>query len=1160
MRWQRPARSISAAIEYQDRVASVNIALRDVSLQDRYTQESGVLFLSGTQALVRLLLTQRARDHKAGLNTAGFVSGYRGSPLGGFDMALWQARAELKAAGVVFQPGVNEDLAATSVWGTQQIDSLPGKTVDGVFAMWYGKGPGVDRSGDPFKHGNYAGTTEHGGVLVVFGDDHPGKSSTVAHQSEQALAANLIPVLYPSNVEEILEYGLHGWAMSRYTGLWVGLKTVNETVETTATVEVQPGTPNILPPNGANDGVDIRPQPDYGPQRDESVVIRHRLPRVHDYARANPLDSRRFGASGARLGVVSTGKAYADLADALALLGINDDRARALGLSVYKVGLIWPLEPNGLRDFAAGCEELFFIEEKRAFVEDQAAKLLINDKSAPIFSGKRDPQGDELLPADVQLDPATIARALLRRLEALGLADDALRQAAAGVAAAKPVPLDPTQPRRLPYFCSGCPHNSSTKLPDGSVAMSGIGCHSMAMWMNRNTLKPVQMGAEGANWIGLSHFTKTRHVFQNLGDGTYSHSGLLAIRAAVQAEVNITYKILANDAVAMTGGQPVEGALSTEMIVRQVLAENIARCMVVTDDLARTLVNVPGVPVVPRAELSRVQKELSAIPGVTVLVYEQVCAAEKRRRRKRKLMPDPALRVFINEAVCEGCGDCSVQSNCVSIQPKETAFGRKRRIDQSSCNKDTSCIEGFCPSFVIVQGGQLRRKSGALDRSRFAALPEVEPAAQASCNMLITGVGGTGVVTIGSVLAMAANLIGKGANSYNMTGLAQKGGAVFSHLRIAESPAALKGSLVGPAEADLILGCDMVTAASPDGLKTCAGDRTRALLNGSVEPTAAFQANRDYRIDRDALADRLRDITLETVTVDAGEAAERLLGDKIGANMLLVGYAYQKGWLPLPLAAIRKAIDLNGAAVQFNLDAFDLGRLAVIDPQALLPADRQTAPVLETVPETLEAVKAHRVAHLTRYQHAAWAQVYAAAVERAQRAEQAVLPGSQDFALAVARNLAKLMAYKDEYEVARLYAETPWRREVAETMAGDVKLSLYLAPPLLSRPDPETGRPRKMKFGAWIFPALRVLAGFKWLRGTAFDPFGYSAERRAERALVGAYLADLARILPQLSAATLPAAIAWANIPDAIRGFGPVKEAAMAAAQQTRQAVLRDFS
>lgn len=1132
----------------------MNIALRDISLKDRYTQTSGVVFLSGTQALVRLLLMQRARDKEAGLNTGGFVSGYRGSPLGGLDMALWQAREELKQSGVIFQPGVNEDLAATAVWGTQQIDSLPGKTVDGVFAMWYGKGPGVDRSGDPFKHGNYAGTTEHGGVLVVFGDDHPGKSSTVAHQSEQALAANLIPVLYPSNVDEIMEYGLHGWAMSRYTGLWVGLKTVNETVETTATVEIAPGLPRILAPNASEDGTDIRPRPDYGPQRDESVVIRHRLPRVHEYARVNPVDNRRFGVAGAKLGVVSAGKAYTDLADALALLGIDEDRAVALGLSVYKIGLVWPVESVGLRDFSAGCEELLFVEEKRAFLEDQAAKILFNDAAAPLISGKRDPQGHDLLPSDVQLDPVTIANVLMLRLEALGLADEALRAAHAKLGTSTAPPLDPAQPRRLPYFCSGCPHNSSTKLPDGSVAMSGIGCHSMAMWMNRDTLKPVQMGGEGTNWIGLSHFTNTRHVFQNLGDGTYSHSGLLAIRAAVQANVNITYKILANDAVAMTGGQPVEGSLTTEMIVRQVLAENVVRCVVVTDDLDRTAVSVPGVSVVARADLMTVQRELSATPGVTVLVYEQVCAAEKRRRRKRDLMPDPAIRVFINDDVCEGCGDCSVQSNCVSIVPKDTAFGRKRRIDQSSCNKDTSCVEGFCPSFVVVEGGRMRKKAGSLDRSRFADPPEIRIADPEQYNVLITGVGGTGVVTIGSVLAMAANLIGRGANSYNMTGLAQKGGAVFSHLRLTRHPAMLNGSQVGPGAADLILGCDMVTAAGTDGLKTCSPDRTRAILNNTIEPTAAFQANRDYHIDGTALAENVRRVSAETVAIDAGEIAERILGDKIGANMLLVGYAYQKGWLPLPLAPLRRAIELNGAAVQFNLDAFDLGRLGAISPEIFQHSSASGA-----LPDTLDALVDHRVAHLTRYQNAAWAQRFMDYIAQVRQAEQTVSPGSEVLARAVAVNLSKLMSYKDEYEVARLYAQGAWRSNIADTMEGDMKLSLYLAPPLLSRMNPETGRPEKIKFGPWIFPAMRLLSNFKWLRGTPLDPFGRTQEREQERALIKEYEADMNAILPQLSAGNLAAAVERAQLPDSIRGFGPVKEEAMAAARARRAAIMTKF-
>jgi indolepyruvate ferredoxin oxidoreductase len=1129
----------------------MNIALRDVSLNDRYTQSSGTLFLSGTQALVRLLITQRDRDRKAGLNTAGFVSGYRGSPLGALDMELWKSRDMLKSASVIFQPGVNEDLAATSVWGTQQIDSLPGRTVDGVFAMWYGKGPGVDRSGDPFKHGNYAGTTEHGGVLVVFGDDHPGKSSTVAHQSEQALAANLIPVLYPSNVEEILEYGLHGWALSRFSGLWVGLKTVNETVETTSTVNVSEDMVEITLPTPLDAVTDIRPQLDYGPQRDETVVIRHRLPRIHEYARANRLDLRNLGKSGAKLGIISSGKAYADLTDALSNLGIDETRAQALGISVYKVGLIWPLEPSNIKAFAEGCDELFFIEEKRAFLEDQTAKILINEKIRPILTGKLDPAGEVVLPSDIQLNPLMIAEAIMKRMEALGLADDELREAFRRSHAGEVAKVDPSQPRRLPYFCSGCPHNSSTKVPEGSVALSGIGCHSMAMWMNRDTLKPVQMGAEGSNWIGLSHFTTTKHVFQNLGDGTYSHSGLLAIRAAVLSKVNITYKILANDAVAMTGGQPIEGALTTEMIVRQVLAEDVERCVVVTDDLDRTAINISGVDVVARGELDRVQRELSQIEGTTVLVYEQVCAAEKRRRRKRKLMPDPATRVFINEDVCEGCGDCSVQSNCVSIMPKETEFGRKRSIDQSSCNKDMSCIEGFCPSFVIIEGGKLRANEGALDRAQFESLPDVDVPDFDTCNVLITGVGGTGVVTIGSVLAMAANLIGKGANSYNMTGLAQKGGAVFSHLRLASRPDDLRGSQIGPKSADVVLGCDLVTAASADGLKTYSTGKTRALLNGKPDPTSAFQFDRDFKIDEFGLATKVQSVTAEAVVVDAGEIAQRMLGDKIGANMFIVGYAFQKGWLPLPMNALRKAIELNGAAVPFNLDAFDLGRLAAFNPDAI----SNNAPPARKL-ETLNDIVTHHAGHLVRYQGKRWAAQYTNWVDRVRQAEQRVTPGSNALAIAVARNLSKLMSYKDEYEVARLYAETAWKARLSDTFDSPQRLSLYLAPPMLSRPDPITGRPKKMRFGPWIFPAMNVLSKFKMLRGTPLDPFGRHHDRRKERRLIAEYESDLELVLTQLNAGNLSTAVEWATIPDNIRGFGPVKNKAIEKAATKRSVVL----
>ncbi|MEP3437505.1 MAG: indolepyruvate ferredoxin oxidoreductase family protein [Hoeflea sp.] len=1135
----------------------MNIALRDVSLSDRYTQTEGTIFLNGNQALVRLLLTQRELDRKAGLNTAGFVSGYRGSPLGGFDMELWKSKDFLKSHSIVFQPGMNEDLAATSVWGTQQIDSIPGRTVDGVFAMWYGKGPGIDRSGDPFKHGNYAGTTQQGGVLVVFGDDHPGKSSTVAHQSEQALAAHLIPVLYPSNVEEILTYGLHGYALSRYTGLWVGLKTVNETVDTTTTVDVDDKAIGFVSPNRSNPDIDIRPRLEYNPQRDETIVIRHRLPLIHEFARANRLDLRTHGKAGAKLGVVATGKAYSDLLDALELLGIDEARIKALGVSIYKVGMIWPVEPTGFAEFASGCDELLFVEEKRAFVEEQAARILFNEAMRPKITGKSDTDGLRLLPSDVQLDPRTIARVLASRMEALGLADEALTVLAGSLTEGRLVQPDPTQPKRIPYFCSGCPHNTSTKVPDGSVALSGIGCHSMAMWMDRDTLKPVQMGAEGANWIGLSNFTKTGHVFQNLGDGTYSHSGLLAIRAAVLAGVNITYKILANDAVAMTGGQPVEGELVTEDIVRQVLAENVKRVVVVSDDIDRTSVQIKGVDVVDRKELPRIQRLLADIEGTTVIVYEQVCAAEKRRRRKRKLMPDPTTRIFINENVCEGCGDCSVQSNCVSVLPTDTPFGRKRKIDQSSCNKDYSCVQGFCPSFVTVEGGKPRRDAGGFDRKLVKDLPEIETAAK-SVNVLITGVGGTGVVTIGSVLAMAANLVGLGSSSYNMTGLAQKGGAVFSHLRLTASPDALGSSQVGPASADLVLGCDLITAASLDGLKTYDAGRTRALLSSIPAPTAAFQSDRDYRVDNDALIAKVDSAVLELRAIQADRIAEQVLGDRIGANMLMVGYAHQMGWLPLPLSAIRKSIELNGAAIEFNMDALDLGRLVAVDP-AKFAVDN---PPLSLPPQALddtEALIAHRKSHLTKYQNAKWAARYEQLVRRIQSAEAAAVEGSEDLTRAVATNFSKLMSYKDEYEVARLYADTAWKVQLDNAIEGYGKMSLWLAPPLMTRVDPETGRPRKIKFGPWIFTAMGILGKLKAVRGSRLDPFSYTQERKLERALIDQYERDMIDMVDNLKPETLAHAIELARLPEIIRGYGPVKMAAIEKAANQRRTVLDLF-
>ena len=1134
----------------------MNTALAGVTLDDKYEQSRGRVLLSGNQALVRMLLLQRQLDAAAGLNTAGFASGYRGSPLGGFDLELWENLERLKQSHVVFQPGVNEDLAATAVWGTQQAVLLPGTRYDGIFSIWYGKGPGVDRSGDPLKHGNRQGAAQHGGVLVAMGDDHPGKSSTISHQSEQALAAHFLPVLYPSSVQELLEYGIAGWALSRYSGLWVGLKCVNETVEGTATVEVdrerfRHQRPDIaLPPGGLN----VNPRPGANREADEMLIVRHRIPAAQAWARANHIDRVVVDAERRRLGIVTSGKAYVDVMQALAALGIDAARAAALGLRVYKVGMIWPLEPEGLREFAAGHEELLFVEEKAAFVEDQAAKLLYNlpQERRPRITGKHDEHGASLLPADVQLDFATVALAIARRLAALGLEDDALRQRLAllqgRVARARETPPGPAA--RTPYFCSGCPHNTSTKVPEGSLSLAGIGCHTMAVFMNRRTLWPTQMGGEGLNWTGIAPFTAMPHVFQNLGDGTYFHSGLLAVRGAVAAGASITYKILYNDAVAMTGGQPVEGHLSVAEIAQQLLAERVKRVVLVSDDPDKFRTpdaHVPaGVSIHHRSELDAVQRELREVPGVTALIYEQTCAAEKRRRRKRGEFPDPPKRAFINAAVCEGCGDCSTQSNCVSIQPRETEFGRKREIDQSSCNKDYSCVNGLCPSFVTVHGGQPRKpRAASLGAELFASLPDAPlPAIAGSWNVLIAGVGGTGVVTVGSVLAMAAHLEGRQASVIDMTGLAQKNGAVWSHLRIGDGGQRLPGARIGLAEADLLLGCDLVTAAEKDSVLALDAARTRAVVNSHVQPTAAFQLNPDLRIDADAelrpiratvAADRLH-------SVDATTIALKLLGNTIGANFFLVGYALQAGGLPVSLASIERAVELNGQAVEFNKRALALGRLAAHDPAAI---DRELAR-LEPVPvippaQTLDALVERRAAFLTDYQDAAYADRYRALVARVRQAEQQRCNGLGGLAEAVARYYFKLLAYKDEYEVARLHSSDDFRRQLEASFEGDYTLRFHLAPPLLSRVDPVTGRPHKREFGPWMLGAFRVLARLRGLRGTPFDVFGYGEERRLDRRLVTEYEARIEELLGCLDAHTHATAVEIASLPEHIRGYGVVK-------------------
>ncbi|MCC5869469.1 MAG: indolepyruvate ferredoxin oxidoreductase family protein [Gammaproteobacteria bacterium] len=1131
------------------------MALRKLeSLDNRYMADAGEVYLTGTQALVRLMLTQAQRDAQAGLDTAGFVSGYRGSPLGGLDQQFWRAAKHLQAANIRFQPGVNEDLAATAVWGTQQVGLFPGARHDGVFGMWYGKGPGVDRSGDVFKHANAAGTARHGGVLAVAGDDHACKSSTLAHQSEHAFIDAMIPILNPAGVQEVLDLGLYGYAMSRFSGCWVALKAISETADSAAVVDVDPARVRIalpedfaMPPSGLS----IRwPDP---PLAQEARLHRHKVYAALAFARANRLDRIALDCERPRLGIVATGKAWLDVRQALDDLHIDDNMARHIGLRLYKVAMSWPLERDGVRAFAHGLEEVLVVEEKRAIIENQLKEQLYNwhEDARPRVVGKFDEQGQVLLPSTGELTPAGIARAIAARIQRFH--DSASIQARLGFLQQKEASLadSPELLARTPHFCSGCPHNTSTKVPAGSRAIGGIGCHYMATWMDRSTETFSQMGGEGATWIGQAPFTETTHVFQNLGDGTYFHSGLLAIRAAVSAGVNITYKLLFNDAVAMTGGQPVDGQLTVPMLVRQVQAEGVARVLVVSDEPERYAgAGAVDVPVHHRRELPGLQEALRLETGVSVLVYDQTCAAEKRRRRKRGLLVDPPKRAYINKAVCEGCGDCGAVSNCLSIVPVETELGRKRAINQNSCNKDFSCVEGFCPSFVTVHGGALRKAERTDAPMPDIELPEpVLPTLSRPWNIVIAGIGGTGVVTVSNLLGMAAHLEHHGATVLDQTGLAQKFGAVTSHVRIAAKPADIHAVRVAAGSTDLLLGCDIAVAAGDEVLGKLDATRSAAVINAHEDMPAAFVRERDLGFPGSGLRRRILGQAKDGAVdfIDATRLATRLLGDSMAANLLLVGFAYQQGRLPISADALAQAVRLNGVAVEMNLAALRWGRIVAVDPAAVerlitgpTEGDSEAAP-----DDDAEAVIRHRSDLLWAYQDQRYADRYLDRLGRVADAETRISGHTGELTLAVARNLARLMAYKDEYEVARLFTSPAFMRELRGEFTGDVRLEFHLAPPLLSRIDPATGRPRKRAFGAWMMAVFRVLAPLRRLRGSVFDLFGYSAERRAERQLVEDYEHRVDRVLAHVDKHNLALAVALLRLPEGIRGFGPVKAEAM---------------
>ncbi|HYM32597.1 MAG TPA: indolepyruvate ferredoxin oxidoreductase family protein [Candidatus Cybelea sp.] len=1154
------------------------MTLAAVSLDDKYTLERGRVFLTGIQALVRLPMMQRQRDVAAGLNTAGFISGYRGSPLGGYDQSLWRAKPFLKKSHIHFQPGVNEDMAATAIWGSQQTNLFPKARYDGVFAIWYGKGPGVDRCVDVFKHGNAAGTSKHGGVLVIAGDDHGAASSTLAHQSEHIFISAMIPVLNPASVQEYLDYGLIGFALSRFSGLWVGFTAVTETVESSASVDIDPAalqivTPEFeMPPGGLN----IRWPEDR--LQIEWRLHQHKAYAALAFARANKLDRIVIDSPKPRFGIITTGKSYLDVRQALDDLGIDDRLAADIGLRLYKVGMTWPLEREGARHFAEGLEEVLVVEEKRALIENQLKEQLYNwrEDVRPRVIGKFDEHRDWILPSAGELTPARIAKVIASRIARFYTSTRIQERVAFIEAKEKQLSTEPPAISRIPYFCSGCPHNTSTRVPEGSRAVAGIGCHYMALWMNRETSTFTQMGGEGVPWIGQAPFTDETHIFANLGDGTYYHSGLMAIRASAAAKVNITYKILFNDAVAMTGGQPVEGQLTVPEITQQVYGEGVKRIVVVTDEPEKYPPGTnfaPGVTIRHRDDLDAVQRELRDIEGCTILVYDQTCAAEKRRRRKRGTFPDPAKRAFINDAVCEGCGDCSTASNCVSVEPLETEFGRKRQINQSSCNKDFSCVNGFCPSFVTVHGGQLRKAASGRGKTSpgggsdpFAALPlpELPKLDAGPYGILITGVGGTGVITIGALLGMAAHIEELGISVLDMTGLAQKGGAVFSHVRIARKPDDIHAVRVAAGGAQVVLGCDMVVTASAEALDRIAKGVTRTVVNSHMAPTADFTLNPDADFHTAALRNAVRRAAGDNLTefVPATEIATALMGDSIATNLFMLGYAFQRGLVPLSLESLQRAIELNGVAVETSRRTFDWGRLYAHDPKAVEAVVRPVQPAAlepQRFAATADELVASRVKELTRYQNAAYAEKYASLVKRVAAAERERAPGQTKLAEAVARYAYKLMAYKDEYEVARLYTDGDFLRKLNAQFEGDFTLQFHLAPPLIAERDPRTGRLKKRAFGPWMFKAFKLLARLKGLRGTAFDIFGRTPERRRERQLIDDYFALMDTVTARLDNDNHRLAVQLASIPEHIRGYGHVKDRHLESAKAEEASLLAAF-
>ena len=1137
----------------------------------RYRSEHGRAYLSGIQALARLPLDQRRLDARAGRRTAGFVSGYRGSPLGGLDQELARCERDLEAQHVVFQPGINEDLAATAVWGSQQVGLFPGARYDGVFGMWYGKAPGLDRSCDALRHANAAGSSALGGVLLVVGDDHGCKSSTLPSASEFALRDLGIPVLAPADVQDVLDFGLFGWALSRMAGCWAGLVVVADVADSAMTVDVDSArrfVQGIERAAGRETGADVHIRRIDAPlQQEARLQLKLRL--AADFALDAAIDRIVVRCRQPRLAVVAAGKAYADVREALAKLGLGSERQLAeAGVRLAKLGMTWPLNDQFMREVCADARRVLVVEEKRPFVEEQLRSLRFGQPTEVL--GKLHGAGARPRPLPVagELDVAAIARVLA---EALGSVPnrsyvqelEAREEALTGLQSAKET--------RKPLYCAGCPHNASTRVPDGSRAGAGIGCHYMAQWMDRNTFAVTHMGAEGANWLGQAPFTDERHIFVNLGDGTYFHSGILAIRAAVAAGANVTYKVLFNDAVAMTGGQSVDGELTVARVVEQVRAEGVEQVVVVCAEPKRH--RRAPFPVRRREDLDAVQRQLRASPGVSVLIYDQTCAAQLRRLRKRGQAVDPDVRVAINDALCEGCGDCSLQSNCVAVAPLQTEFGVKRTINQSACNKDLSCLAGLCPALVTLSGAHPKRQQVDGDAERLARrLPA--PAAKDGANILISGVGGTGVVTLAQLIGTAAHLDGKFATTLDMTGLAQKGGAVLSHVRISPIGKPHPPTRIPPGDADVVIAADLLTATGLEALTTTSG-RTVAVVNSCLAPTAEFALGKGHDWNAAALRGALARRVGQLVDLDADAMATRLFGSSAAANVLLLGHACQLGALPVSPEALRQAMALNGVAVADNVAAFECGRAAAHDVRLLPKAlrERQSSTMQPPRSKSLDDLIDSRRGYLKGYQNEALAVRFEELVRRVRSAERRVAPASSALTRAVAESYFRLLAVKDEYEVARLF--TSATSATSATGSNDIDfaarlgsefepgfgITFHFAPPVLNGLlRGAASRPRKIAIGSWALLPLRWLARLRWLRGRLLDPFRHTEDARLARKLLGCFEGDFEAMAAGLRRGNLASAIELAKLPSTIKGFGAVKAHSAQVALRRRHVLLERFS